>query len=212
MGLRRFLGLRKPSSLPPDYSEVGPITPFMEDDERELFDRRYRSASKIVEFGAGGSTVFAAAETSARIVSVESDYAWLERLRREPEIAEAEKTGRVCLLHADIGPTKKWGYPVGDSFKSAWPVYAERPWPVLPDPDLIFIDGRFRLACMLASAMKAPQATVMVHDFRKRKKYHAALDFFSVEESANSLVVLRRREADEDKIAQAFARALLDPA
>jgi hypothetical protein len=188
------------------------LKPHMAPDEFEVFARLYRAASRIVEFGAGGSTVFAAAETGASIVTVESDSAWIAKLSRQKAVRKAEDEGRLRLIHVDIGPTGKWGHPVDNSAMDRWPLYPEAPWTLTEAPDLVFIDGRFRRACMLASIRNAPDATVMVHDFWGRPAYHSALDFFEVEERAGSLAVLRAKEATATSVAEAMAAAQFEPA
>jgi hypothetical protein len=59
---------------------------------RECFSK----ASSLVEFGSGGSTLLAAQSPSLRrIWSVESDPAWIERLRANA-IAAPNSRGRTC--------------------------------------------------------------------------------------------------------------------
>ncbi len=169
------------------------MRPLMHDKEFLVFSRHYMAAHQIVEYGCGGSTVFGAQETKAKIRSVESDAQWIAKIRAIPAVAEAERDNRLEILHADIGPTKEWGHPADVSSKDRWPDYAARPWPA--DPSLVFIDGRFRLSCILTAILNSkPGTLVMVHDFWNRPAYHAALLFLEEVDRAETLGVFRMRD------------------
>jgi hypothetical protein len=147
----------------------------------ELRDR-YRAARCILEYGSGGSTVFAAAETRARIVSIESDAAWAARLRQSLADAGLMRDG-IDIRHADIGPTKEWGMP---KTHNDWRKYWRLPmgyWqePDRMDPDLMLIDGRFRLGCFLSAVLctRVP-LTVLWDDYQGRGGYAAAERWFPV--------------------------------
>lgn len=80
----------------------------MPEAESALLRAAYRAASVIGEYGAGGSTAFAAAECTARLLPVESDRAWIEGLGRWLEgqgLGPALASGRIELRHCDLGTT-----------------------------------------------------------------------------------------------------------
>ena len=98
----------------------------------------------------------------------------------------AKRAGRLRMHRVDIGPTRKWGHPLGDESKARWPQYAQAVWQAaLPQPvDFVLIDGRFRVACALMARLKArPDALVAFHDFWTRLRAYGA----------NSAVFRRRR-------------------
>jgi hypothetical protein len=77
----------------------------------------------------------------------------------------------------DIGPTKAWGYPVSRNSTKHWPAYCIAPWKSLEacgmSPDLILIDGRFRVAAFLYSLLMAKKGTtILFDDYEKRNHYH----------------------------------------
>ena len=84
------------------------------------------------------------------------------------------------MLHsivADIGPTGPLGRPVDRSHMHNWPDYAVAVWRNLKadgrTPDVVLIDGRFRVACFLASAMNLPAgAAILFDDYEGRSRYH----------------------------------------
>jgi hypothetical protein len=135
-----------------------------------------------LEWGLGGSTAEALRAGARLVVSVEGDAAWIAAARAEPMVAEAEAAGRLRLLHADIGPTGRWGMPVDPTTRARWPGYAAAPWPMLAQagawPDLVLVDGRFRVACCLAVARACldhpdrPQPRLLLHDFNERRPHY----------------------------------------
>jgi hypothetical protein len=133
----------------------------------------YEDADCILEYGAGGSTVLAA-ELGRRVFTVESDADWVARLERW--FAVHVPAGEVALHHADIGPTRDWGHPVDEAAVKRWPSYALSVWDRADfgHPDVVLVDGRFRVACLLATAFRIRRpVTVLFDDYGRRKHYHA---------------------------------------
>ena len=64
-------------------AETAPFAPkiHMPDPEAEALRAAYRDARVIGEYGAGGSTAFAATECDARLLSIESDRDWVAKLQ-----------------------------------------------------------------------------------------------------------------------------------
>ena len=81
----------------------------MPEAEKSLVERCYQKASSVLEYGAGGSTGYAAGLPDKRVVSIESDAEWLGALRRYFD--RNPGTADLTLVHADIGKTEKFGYP-----------------------------------------------------------------------------------------------------
>jgi hypothetical protein len=140
----------------------------------EAVREAYAAATTILEFGSGGSTALAAEMPGKTVFSVESDGAWLRKMRAwfdaNPPAAD------VRLHHADIGPTVKWGRPRDTRFFRRWPRYALSVWdrPDFRQPDLVLIDGRFRVACLLATAYRIDRpVTVLFDDYLGREPYRA---------------------------------------
>jgi hypothetical protein len=178
-------------------AEPGPLQPAMTAGEVAVLRECLSKAASLVEFGCGGSTLVAAQSRSLRrIWSVESDPAWLDTLRGQPDAVAAERDGRLTLAHADIGPVGPFGVPVDDRHRAAWPRYHEAVWndPETLGTDLVLVDGRFRVACALqAVARCSPHTVVLFHDFWNRTPYHPVLAFTDWLGSCDSLAILRRK-------------------
>lgn len=146
----------------------------------------------MLEYGVGGSTILAAECNIASLYSLDSDAAWLAKVASQAPVANMIEAGRAKLVHADIGPVGKWGKPYNYSYVLRWPSYAKRPWQDGFKPDLVLIDGRFRVSCILQALKNGgPDLKIAVHDFWKRRNYHCVLRFTSVLDRANTLVILK---------------------
>lgn len=183
-------------------SEALPNTDFkvaMEAEEIEMLSRHLTPGARYLEFGAGGSTVFALQRGVGHCDSVESDPAWITKLRETPTIAQAEKDGRLSLHAIDLGPVMNWGMPADRSRMELWATYFLDVWDKLEFlPDVILIDGRFRTACGLTALLVCPERTnILMHDFFDplsiRKNYRSLLDVAEIVEQQKNLVSLRRK-------------------
>ncbi len=150
------------------------MRPHMTDREIELFDGLLGRSERYLEFGCGGSTYFASQRVRDGIVSVDSSTEWLEKVGAA--CAGPQCTVKPELVHADIGPTGAWGIPTDAGTRGRWPGYYERAWtvPASYDSDLVFVDGRFRVACFASTLMNCrPDTVIAMHDFASRGHYHA---------------------------------------
>jgi hypothetical protein len=124
------------------------------------------------EYGVGASTSWMAERTSARIIGVDSSSEWIEKVRASvpPE--------RVDLRHVDVGPLGAWGRPKDFSRRHAFRDYVGGLWNRDQRPDLVLIDGRFRVACFLKSCLEAAPGThIVVDDYTKRPEYRVMAEF-----------------------------------
>jgi hypothetical protein len=141
--------------------------------EAAALQEAYAQHRVILEYGSGGSTVVAGERAEGVIFSVESDANWLADMARWFDVAPPVST--VHLHHADVGPTRAWGFPTNRKFVAKWPDYALSVWdrPDFEAPDLVLVDGRFRLACMLTTQFGIERPTVLlVDDYVDRPGYH----------------------------------------
>jgi len=140
----------------------------------------YGAASVILEYGSGGSTVLAAEMPGKRIYSVESDQAWARKMRRWFTANPPAKDTEIDVIWADIGPTRNWGQPVDDS---GWRRFSRYPLGVwaregFEHPDVVLVDGRFRVGCALATALHVTRpTTVLFDDYAGRARLKAIEKF-----------------------------------
>jgi len=132
-----------------------------------LFKKAVRSAKVYGEYGVGKSTVWVAKNTDAAIIAVETDSKWAVRIR-----GNIQKEN-VQITHIDLGNVGNWGRPTGYSRRSEFSSYFNSIWEHSPTPDVVLIDGRFRVACFLTSYLSAKPGTVIFFDdYVERPQYH----------------------------------------
>ena len=142
----------------------------------------YSKGVVVLEYGSGGSTFLALTASEKNIVySCETDAKWLSKL--STEVAFYNLNDRFFPVFQDIGETKEWGYPCFEkqSYDESRGIAIFQS-PILPwrtmkkhetSPDIIFIDGRFRVASFLAACLNASKpCTIIFDDYRDRSHYH----------------------------------------
>jgi len=158
------------------------------------FTNRLAQACSYLEFGSGGTT-FLAGKLGIPFASKESDLLFslsVQQTLREADLLSAQQ----LHIHADIGLTGNWGYPVfvkdlSQDQKSKFATYSDVP-PMAQLPDLVLIDGRFRVACAL-KCIKALRDqsdwTIVVDDYIDRPKYHIIEQFAQLQEMVGRMAV-----------------------
>ncbi len=167
----------------------------MSADEVDLLKESLSQATNYLEYGTGCSTKAALEFSHLVIVSVESHLEY--SLTCKAEMVH----DKLDIVYVDIGTTGRWGFPSDESRKQFWPEYTLCPYNRGYKPDLILIDGRFRVACGVAAALKAPEAIVLIHDYTNRPYYHVLEQFFTIEKTARTMVKLKRRISINEQLA-----------
>lgn len=171
--LLKFLYVQRVRGFDPPGDE-----PFMPPEEVERFKAEIDRARYYVEFGSGGSTVYASAK-GLRGVSVESDAYFARRV--------ATKLAGTLIEQVvpKMGLVGEWGSPLFPSAAKA-KRYISAPWRDGPFPDFILVDGRYRIACALETARRAREAgataTLMVDDYGHRPHYFPIADLLGAPE------------------------------
>jgi hypothetical protein len=178
-------------------------------------------AKVYLEYGSGGSTV-EAARAGAHVVSVDNDRSFMAAVAGKVlQIPGAE--GRFKPIYIDVGWTEKWGRPLNEVRSSAniarWRRYTEAPWEYLKanslGPDLVLVDGRFRVACVLETLLRLPDGsdcTVIFDDFAQRQRtYEAVLKFADADRVGRALVLRRKSPFDREGCARALRTYQADP-
>lgn len=194
-----------------------PTVPHLDADGLELFTRVLPDTRTYMEYGSGGSTV-QAARVADEVVSVDNDL----RCLREVARATTGLPAGIHLVGVHTGLVGEWGFPVFTRpwwfRRKRWRTYIEAPWRKLRalgmEPDTCFVDGRFRVACVLYSLLQSRNRAflILVDDYPDRPNYQAVERFADVVERSGRLVALRKR-ADFDDVwcRSALEGYLLDP-
>jgi hypothetical protein len=155
-------------------------TPHMSPARVDALSTALQKSKVYLEFGMGGSTVLAARLGVPQVYAVDSSQDWVQLVSKD--LSGMQTTSQVRLLHANLGPTKEWGYPVDNAMIANWPSYYSGPWRVVREaglqPDLVLVDGRFRVACFLYSMLQMqPGSTLLWDDYTNRSEYHVVERF-----------------------------------
>jgi hypothetical protein len=115
-----------------------------------------QNAKCFLEYGSGYSTILAQSKGLSSIVSVETDREYVEEISK---LVDA----RTIIVWINFGDTKAWGFPERITFVNA-ARYLYKPWRIIKKnkiyPDLILIDGRFRVASFAFSFLLAKKGTI----------------------------------------------------
>ena len=168
--------------------------------ERTLFDRTVKNSKQYLEFGSGGSTLRILEKSNATVYSVESSADWIQFLRTYFFVRRHEGK-RLTFFPIDIGKTKEWGHPEDDTAKHLFPSYSSAFFDSI-DPkklDVILVDGRFRVACVLSTILHTYSSDhnnqiIMIHDFWQREYYHDVLNYLEVIDKVDSLGVFKVKD------------------
>lgn len=169
--------------------------PHFDETSTAYFRERLAHTRNYLEYGSGGSTVLAS-RTVELMVSVDSDAHFLAAVRAKLAADAAllqsqARTAVAMLMHVNIGPTVEWGAPALTRPTARriarWAAYASAPWnyfrSIGQQPDLILIDGRFRVACVLESLLSLSSqndAELLLDDYINRTHYHVVQRFAEV--------------------------------
>jgi hypothetical protein len=179
----------------------------MGEGELKLFTQLLACADSYLEFGSGGSTCVATALVKHALISVEGDADWAGKVAAE--CARHTDWMQPQMHYVDIGPTGNWGMPTDPETRSRWPDYHGRIWEHTDAAaaDLLFVDGRFRVACCAQVALHArSNATIVVHDYTSRVRYHVVEMFLRPIARADDLVVFKPRlDRDPQKVRELLA-------
>lgn len=179
------------------------LLPHMSYKETELFEKYTDKGENVVEFGAGGSTIMFLRKKK-KIISIENNKPYLDFISNIQYIKVGAANKQLGFKYIDTGEIKKWGRLKNDLKKDNWPNYYQTVWDDcrLTQPDIVLIDGRFRVMCALNAIPYITRNTIVLfHDFTAPKKYNSILQFYNVIDHANSLYVLRvKNDIDTAKL------------
>lgn len=195
-----------------------PSRPHFDPLSEPMFEALLRQAGSYLEYGSGGSTVLAA-RLGVPTLTVESDRFYARSVR-----GAIGECARNRMLVPDIGVTREWGTPLvkrpTPSRLRRWRRYVEAPFAVMneeamPFPDLVLVDGRFRVACALACAREAvlrgQAMTLCLDDYVERPWYHSVEQFLGTPRLAGRMAIFDMRPREQHPaMAQAIEAAVSD--
>ena len=179
-------------------------TPYFSHKTTEIFFiNRLKKSDYYFEWGSGGSSL-QAANFGIPFTSIDSDPYFIDSVRSS--IAKNGFNNNNIFLYRDIGLTIQWGNPLyfssfflSKSRKEKFRSYSN--FTPKNIPDLILIDGRFRVACALKVykyMMRRKKWTLCFDDYKKRKYYHVLNDFFLQKKYIGNMAVFSNPKKIDD--------------
>jgi hypothetical protein len=122
------------------------------------------------------------------------------------------------FLVIDIGPTGWWGRPLDNSSAEKFPDYSRVPFEKINSinfvPDLILIDGRFRVATFLNTILNCPRSTIIFDDYNDRPHYFVVETIVKPTEKCGRLAIFQSPTSLDTKqlqeITEMLSRYILD--
>jgi hypothetical protein len=171
-----FVGrtLNRPANLDTGSDETLSFDSTNSSQEIDFINKEFSKVEKILEFGSGASTLIALKYVELEIVSVETSLTFISALEGKIDSSNLPKDN-LHIFFADIGPVKEWGRPNDRNCMEKWLNYSYLPYFFIDvigfTPDLIFIDGRFRISTFCQAFLQFPGALIMFDDYFDRTKY-----------------------------------------
>jgi hypothetical protein len=129
----------------------------------KLFKKHIKDIKIYGEYGIGNSTTWVYQNTKAKILSVDTSKEWIDIVK-----SKINELDRIQIDWIDLGELGDWGRPVSYKKRDFIRNYLESIWIKKNKPELILIDGRFRVACFLYSLLKAiPGSKIIFDDYKE---------------------------------------------
>ena len=156
------------------------------DGDDELFKNLIKKSNIYFEYGCGLSTEYVYKNTNCKIFSVDTSLDWINKIKN----IEKKEENRLNLTWIDVGDIGDWGYPLSYKKRENFSKYANFFWTLNLKPDLVLIDGRFRVYCFLMILKYALEGTkVLFDDYTNRSYYHVAEEYLPIIEKCGRQVL-----------------------
>jgi hypothetical protein len=172
------------------------MKPQLKKNDEKMFYRYLDNKSVYFEYGSGGSTYQASIRNNIKkIYSVESDMEWQKKLKRT-----IKNPNITYIFNEMYTRPNSWGHPGKNATNIQKKNYSDHIRKLSKEEqdsiDLVFIDGRFRVACCLKCYdIIKDNCVIAFDDFLNRSFYHIVLEYFDIVEKTedNSMVILKKK-------------------
>ena len=139
------------------------------------YDKLFKQviSDKIIygEYGCGKSTLFVMKNFKIPVYSVDTSKFWVDKIQKK-------NNSFLNIKHIDVGEIGNWGRPKSYKYRNNFLDYINWIWEQKLKPNVILIDGRFRVSCFLTSLKFSEEGTkIIFDDYAARKHYHIVEEF-----------------------------------
>ena len=158
------------------WSNYLPNTLFDGDDK--LFKQVVTGARVYAEYGCGKSTYWVLNNTLLDVISVDTSADWVLKVLSKNK----KNSKRLNIKHIDLGKVGDWGWPIDLNNHESLAHYTNFIWEQTNKPNVILIDGRFRVCCFLTCLKFGKEGTsIIFDDYTNRPNYHVVEKYVSRE-------------------------------
>ena len=159
------------------------------DGDDDLFKSLVKDVKIYFEYGVGKSTIYMFENTNCSIFGVDTSKFWAQKIKNF-----SPQNSRLNIQWINVGKVGDWGYPTTFKLRQNFSFYANWFWNKNKRPDLVLVDGRFRIYCFLTTLKLAPEGTkILFDDYTTRPLYHVVEEFIPVYLIASSVNNKRKK-------------------
>lgn len=137
-----------------------------------LFKESVLKAKNYFEYGCGQSTSWVLTHTEANVFSVDTSQSWVLKIKNQ------NPSSKLHIHWTDVGELLEWGRPASYAKREYYPDYTDWLWQQNINPDIVLVDGRFRVCCFLTTLKYAlPGTRILFDDYTDRMRYHIIEEF-----------------------------------
>ena len=188
------------------------MKPWLGNHDINMYYNILNNAKIYFEFGSGGSTYQAfIRDNIEKIYTVENKKKWQKNVQKQVakylkknKIKIPNKNKITYILNKMPLQPKTLGFPSSQATNQQKKNYSDQIIKISEEDkkliDLVFIDGRFRVACCLKCYnVISDDCLIAFDDFLNRDYYHIVLDYFDVIDSTedNRMVILKKKQNKE---------------
>ena len=142
-------------------------------EEWSLFRKALEGAKSYLEYGCGLSTEFVVNSYGCQVKSVDTSSEWVTRVK--------DRVGDGAqIIYVDLGPVGAWGRPLSYERRRDFVHYLEAGFDDGYSPEVVLVDGRFRVACFFTTLLSASSGTrIVFDDYPSRLHYKVVEDILS---------------------------------
>jgi hypothetical protein len=175
------------------------------------FIKIIKKMNNYIEYGSGGSTI-TALENGLNVITAETDRRWVKKVK--DKAVELNLEQNLNIEFTDFGEIKNYGYPKVFNKEKALE-YVNSVWnrakAIGMKPDVILIDGRFRVSSFIKSYIESDSGTIILFDDFMRSDYDFVRSLGIEYQLISRMAIIEKKEhieIDENKIYELLISAI----
>ena len=174
------------------------------DGDDNLFKKYLKNCNIYFEYGVGDSTIWVLENTASRIISVDTDKKWINKV----DILKNKK--RIDINWINLGEVENWGRPKTYEYRNQFIEYISNVWNFNIKADVILVDGRFRVACFLYSLINAKEGSIIIFDdYMNRSHYHVVEEVLGIYEKCGRQVIFKVPQVFDKQLAKELLKKFI---